>query len=419
MAVYKAENVVGGSTTVTVNASSSVTMQIAVEAYKNVPTSGVVDAASSCQTNTSNTSMSSPSITTTLGDELVVGFIQCQNCTSIAPGGTETERQERTGFGQIEDLGASSTGSYTMTWTLGASKSAITAAISLKAIPPSYTAGPAASSTTATTITDSLTPSVAATEYGVAYRDTLSAPTCTQIKAGQDSSGSTAAGSNSKSVSGADTLVITPSGTVLPRYNTSHCLSNTAGDSAVSTITGRTMAAPTGFQFVTITSVDAGTPCASFNAATNPDIANGDILKAPTTMSPGASCALTITAACQFSYGNPCGSERESALNIAVYDASAGAYHTDDIDFWSNNQSPNCPPPNSLVLFLPSGTITPIDTSVYSSDAEGDTLTYTGSSLHGLSLSSSTGILSGSITSGIYTDPSFTVTDIVGDSCSY
>lgn len=285
-------------------------------------------------------------------------------------------------------------------------------------VTPTYSAGPAASSTNATTITDSLTPSASATEYAVAYSDVLSAPSCTQVKAGQDVNGATALAANNKSVSGADTIVLTPSAPVLYRYNTAHCLNNAGGDSAVSVVTNRVMAAPTGYQFVAITSIGTGSPCASFNTATNPDIANGDYLKAPTTTSPG-SFALTIGADCQFSY--PGDSSRQSALGISVYDASVGAYHADSIDFWANNLAPIPPtPPGSIVWYFPlNQAITPIDLSQYCPDPEGDTVVVTSVSglAHGLSITNS--VLSGTPDTQAISTLTLRCTDTPGDSVDW
>lgn len=240
---------------------------------------------------------------------------------------------------------------------------------------PTYSAGPAASATTSTTITDSLTPSASATAYMVAYRDTLSAPSCTQIKAGQDQTGSAAAGANSKAVTGADTVAVTIPGTPLYRYNTAHCLNNAGGDSSVSVVTNRVMAAPAGYQWIVLASVGTGSPCSSFNTATNPDLTSGDVLRAPTTTSPGG-FTLTVATDCQFSYSGD--GSRQSALNILAYDASAGGYHTDDLDVWANNQLPVPPDPDTVVFNWNQGvSITPVDLTALCPDPDGDAVTVT------------------------------------------
>jgi len=100
---------------------------------------------------------------------------------------------------------------------------------------------------------------------------------------------------------------------------------------------------------------------------------NGDYLLADNNTSPG-SFALTVTAACQFSYSGD--DSRQSILNIDVYDASVGNWHADDIDFWANNAAPVCSGPDSRAVDLDEA-MTTIDLDTFCTDAELDTLTYT------------------------------------------
>lgn len=128
-------------------------------------------------------------------------------------------------------------------------------------------------------------------------------------------------------------------------------------------------------QSINIASIGAGSPCASFNAQTNPDIASGDVLEAPVTTHPGG-FALTIGTDCQFSYSGD--GSRQDALNIRVFDTSASGYHAQDIDAWFNNEGPTCPDPDTIVFRWNEGVaIDPIDANQFCGDPESDALTTT------------------------------------------
>jgi LysM repeat protein len=268
-----------------------------------------------------------------------------------------------------------------------------------------------------TSYTVGYTSSQATTVYLIARNASLSPASCAQIQAGNDSTGSLALGATDKDVNGADSSVLTvPSTPRRPIHSIDLCATDAGGTSAVTTISNSPLTPPTGFQDITIASIGTGSPCESFNAATSPDIVATDILRAPTTTSPG-SFALSIGTDCQFGYSGD--GSRQLALNIGVYDASVGSYHADDIDFVSNDLPPNAPPPGSIRFFVPVGSaMTPIDLSTYCDDPEGDTITVTGINLPpGLSIASS--ILQGTGTSaGKYTTPLFTCVDQFGATSS-
>lgn len=245
---------------------------------------------------------------------------------------------------------------------------------------PAFTAGPTFSSTSTGGATYSVTLDGAGTIYGVACKAGSTAATVAQVEAGQCTGGVAAEVASNTSGS---SLVI---GTVqtLPIYDFD--IVGTYGsqhEAAIHADNNRLLTAPsncggngtTACQYITIASIGAGSPVEQFNNATNPDIAPGDILKAPTVTHPG-SYALTIGTDGQFSYSGD--TSRQDALNIAVYDYSAQGFHSDDIDFWANNLPPVPPDIDSVSFFWQSGTpIAPIDLNQYSTDPEGDARTTT------------------------------------------
>jgi hypothetical protein len=245
---------------------------------------------------------------------------------------------------------------------------------------PAYDSGLSLSSATTDGGVIAWDADAASTSYVVAVIRGSSAPSCTQIKAGQNGSSAAALAAGNKSTgTSSDSLTLT--GITVPVVSYYGCLHNTGGDSSVSNLTGQCISPAAGRQFINcptgLTSIGTGSPCAAFNAATNPDLAAGDILNAPTTTSPG-SFALTIGNDCHFSYSGD--ASRQSTLNISIYDDSVGAYHADDIDFWSNDPTIITPDPNSVVFYIPLNTpMTPINLSQSSLCVHplGDHVTYT------------------------------------------
>jgi hypothetical protein len=113
--------------------------------------------------------------------------------------------------------------------------------------------------------------------------------------------------------------------------------------SVTCTTTGVNPTAPTGRQFAAITSVGTGSVCEDFNTAVDPDIANGDYLLADDEVSPGGGvdASAGIAADCQITYDGDNTGE-QTLLNTAVYDASAGDWHAEDIDAYFNPAPTEC-----------------------------------------------------------------------------
>lgn len=285
---------------------------------------------------------------------------------------------------------------------------------------PEFTANPTVTNVSDTAVTFSYTASASGdTIYG-SLRDTADgAFTCDEIEAETATHGP-----NSEATTGsADSIILTSSDTPeFPIYDADFCIEDSEGnDSDVFTVSDIEMDAPSGKQFVAITSIGTDSPCDAFNDAANPDIANGDYLLADDATDPG-DYALTIGADCHYSYT---GDGRQSVLDTFVYDASVGAWHAEDLDVWFNNTAPECTEDTILFLFDEDEEAPGFDLSLACEDADSDTLTFSvssGSLPTGLALSGTGNATLGSTPtteneSGA--SVTFTATDIAGDTDTF
>lgn len=268
---------------------------------------------------------------------------------------------------------------------------------------PTFDTNPSVSSQTTTAYTIPYDADAnAANIYCGAYPNGASAPTGAQLEAGTGAHGT----ATEATTGSADSIVLTPSDSPkYPLYDLYCVLEGAGGYSSVQAIANEFLDAPatcggngtTQCQWITVASIGAGSPCASFNSATNPDIAASDILKAPTTTNPGG-FALTIGTDCQFGYSGD--SSRQDALNIAVYDDSAQGYHADDIDFWANDPGPTCGAPDAVILNV-DAVGESFDLDSYCAHSLGDALSYavtSGTLPTGKSLAGATGVVDGTAT---------------------
>lgn len=184
---------------------------------------------------------------------------------------------------------------------------------------PSWTAVPSMTSQTSSAYTVGFTANTACTIYGVAVIAGSTAPSIAQVKAGQNASGGTAKASNNKSVSGADTLVLTPSDSpAFPVYDLYFVLSNVAGDSSRQSLSSEFLDPPAGNSFTTLTSVDITSPFYGTGAAA------GDTVVYDNTTDPDlydVTCAVDGTV----SYTSG-GDDSRQLITVNVYDYSAGTY---------------------------------------------------------------------------------------------
>lgn len=313
----------------------------------------------------------------------------------------------------VADLLDSAPSAITVTWSASDANVSVYIEVVAASTAPTFDTNPTLSSCTATGCTFDYDADAVADTIWTMFTDTAdSVPTCAAIEAGTDNHGTATEASTGAS----DSITITATDTPeFPLYDAHFCLEEgTSNYSSVVTVSDNVISDPTGEQFIAITSIGSGSPCESFNTATAPDIANGDYLLADDNTSPG-SFALTVTAACQFSYSGD--DSRQSVLNIEVYDATAGDWHADDIDFWANNEAPVCSAPEALAVDLDEA-ITTIDLDTLCTDAELDTLAYTlTSGTHPTGISLSTPNITGTPTveDEAGAQLTYTGTDIAGD----
>lgn len=142
--------------------------------------------------------------------------------------------------------------------------------------------------------------------------------------------------------------------------------------------------------------------------------AANDVLVAPTYVSPGGSgVALTIAANGNASYVS--GSERETALNIKVYDYSARSYAAGDIDFVNNDVPPNCIGGTKVVVLLVNSAMPAFDLDNFCSSFHADALSSIeiGALPTGISLNGATNVTSGTPT--VENESGVTIKYIVAD----
>lgn len=180
-----------------------------------------------------------------LSDELVLCFVATDSAQTIAPNGGETEPfTEYNSRLQLQYISSSTAGNKTCSWSFGSATAGVYWMFGVKSSTsssaPTFSVSPAVGTRTTSTIP--VTATTACTDcnyYGVAVTDGSGAPTCTQIKAGQNSGGTSAykafgAVAMTTTVQNTGTFSTYTDGTVRDGY---FCLNSTGGgDSAVSSI---------------------------------------------------------------------------------------------------------------------------------------------------------------------------------------
>lgn len=179
------------------------------------------------------------------------------------------------------------------------------------------------------TIGTTVTPNGASTTvYAVARDTSLSAATCTQIKAGNDSSGSAAIAS-ANSGAGATGVIGFNLGGSLTRlkHSIDICASNSADDSAVTTLTKEQLDFATGYTGTTLTSVAT---TGWLDAITSPAVAASDVVEYSQTFSPDGE-TLTVAADGNFSctpVSGPTCTAAEKTACYRIWDDSVGNWMT-------------------------------------------------------------------------------------------
>ncbi len=380
---------------------------------------------------TSGTSATTSTFTQGSTDELVLCIVSTDGSpATIAPGGSETEAfAEYNNRLQVEYLSSATAGSKTCSWSFATATAGNYWMFGVKSSTSSSVTTPSLSSVSKTanstqgntyTYTPSLGGAASVTVTLGAYQAGVGCPSAANVVAG---TGTGFVAKVTKSSTTTDT--ITSTGLDFPEHDYCLVATNAAGNSSVSSDTNVFKDPPTGYSYQVLTSVDGDSWYGT--SISSPSAAAGDVgeISDPTVL---LAQDVELFDDGHFSFSN---SGARDLLCVRTYDYSVGGWMTvsptsstcnnsptNRAAIWFNNQPPLCPAPDAVALFLSVGApITPIDLSVYHSDAEGDALTTTGQNLHGLVIASD--IMSGTISAGVYTDPVITVTDIAGDTCSW
>lgn len=385
---YKVASSESGTYTVDIAGGSSKEIRAMMFAYDGVDTSTPINAVTTTNSGTTNSTTHNPAAITTATDGAwvlsILGVVQNANADGTEPsgytlrgeGGSASGVQPYWGMGDktVAAAGPEDPGNWTALGA-GTDSASITAAIRpAGGAAPTFDSNPTLDTCTATGCTFDYDADATADTIWSMFTDTAAAaPTCAAIEAGTGNHGTATEATTGAS----DSITITATDTPeFPLYDAHFCLEEgTSNYSSVVTVSDNAISDPTGEQFIAITSIGSGSPCESFNTATAPDIANGDYLLANDTTDPGA-YVLTVGADCRFSYSGD--SSRQSVLNIDVYDASAGDWHADDIDYWNLNEAPVCDVAFRLAFNIDEAITSIIvanDTGSICTDGEGDTLT--------------------------------------------
>jgi hypothetical protein len=145
-----------------------------------------------------------------------------------------------------------------------------------------------------------------------------------------------------------------------------------------------------------ITDSAGGAATTTSGPSAYPDIATGDILVVPTTVSPSGA-ALAVDAAGQYSYT---ATGRQTALNGLIYDDSVHAYMSVDLDFVDHDVAPSCVAP-IVAVAKTNVAMTSINLNDGCTDTDGDSILYaliSGTLPAGLSFNGTTGVISGTPT---------------------
>lgn len=172
---------------------------------------------------------------------------------------------------------------------------------------------------------------------------------------------------------------------------------------------------PAGKEDYTVASIGADTWCEDFNTTATPDIAVSDTIRIDEATTPGG-FTLTHGTDCSLEYE---GDDSRQFVEYEVYDASAIGWMSGGPGLLAfNNLGATCDFPAELVLRVGTA-LSNFDLDALCVDAEGDSLTYTvttGTLPAGLTLTSATGVISGTPTTPNETGVTlvFTATDPYG-----
>ncbi len=255
--------------------------------------------------------------------------------------------------------------------------------------PPAFSAAPSCSATT-DGVSCTYTADATSTVYGVGVNPGDGAPSCTQIKAGNNDGGTAALWAGSDANTGtADTVVVSGSNKPV-RMDMHFCLSNGSGDSAVdSSQTNEDRSVRTGFAAVVMAS-HSSTGLCNLDSYFDPDCADGDVIEYEDDTNENADCNVSIEADgdvvltpvgagdCDGKQTFNASYQDVSSLTTGLFTApTVGTFSTDDL-ICVNNAAPEASDAlDAPIVWTEDAAITALDLSAFFSDADGDSLTYT------------------------------------------
>lgn len=238
----------------------------------------------------------------------------------------------------------------------------------------------------------------------------MTAPSDSELRAGQCAGGGTALDADSETSNGSNSIIVDCPRPACGVYAL-HRISTTS--SAITSLLRELTTPPAGRQYTILESIAAGSWVADWNAAYSPDLAVGDILSTATNTTPSSYVWN------QLSNGNGCypwtgticagGNSNRQIVLMDVYDVSAADYISGGPhSLVFNNQAPVCAAPLLVPLLINQVATVPSECT----DPEGDSITYgvsAGTESTGLTTNTGTGATTGTPT----------VEDEVGNTVTY
>lgn len=344
-----------------------------------------------------STGSTAPAVTTTSssGDLVVVELIGSTASFTVTGWETLSEKWDQDGGGQPSWFAGASGdgGDATTTLTLSAAAEVTLASLVFPnaATAPSFSAAPSCSATI-NGVSCTYTASATSTAYGVGVSPGDGAPTCTQIKAGQNDGGAAALATGSDANTGtSDTISVTGTNPIA-KMDYHFCLNNAGGDSAVDSSQSDKLRSPrSGFALVTIASISATGIC-DYDSYFTPDCAVGDVFEYEDDTNENADCNVSIGTDGDITLTPVSGGECDGrpTFEISYEDVSSatdglftaptvGNFTTDDTAY-INNSAPVCSiePTDAISAFTIDVAISDIDLNFLGGcvDDDGDSLTF-------------------------------------------
>jgi hypothetical protein len=354
------------------------------------------------------TGLSHPALTVSTANTIVMAFGSkraCEACvwdTLTTSGLVWSEQHDNNGasgddFSYVLDYviqtTATNVASGAFTATSGdETQQTVAILLSLKpaAAAPSFSVAPSCTATT-NGVSCTYTASAASTAYGVGVSLADGAPSCTQIKAGQNDNSTAALATGSDANTGtADTIVVTGMNPII-RMDYHFCLNNGNGDSAVdSSQSAKDRSPRSGKAFIFPTSIATTSPLDQ-DAYFNPDFtANQDGAEYDVETNETANCDVTTEADGDFiltpAVGGACDGKRTIDIDYQ-YGASAttglftaptiGTFASSDLMCFNNSPPTAESATADPVLLYVNSEMTAIELNSYFNDSDGDVLTFT------------------------------------------